>query len=61
MDVLEVVLSHVALGLEVKTGGGEESAVLLRRVPCSCGWRGCWYATATAAEESYVRHARRGR
>jgi len=43
---------HGALNQETKAG----STGTLYRVPCSCGWRGAWWLSATEAELSYIRH-----
>lgn len=32
------------------------SSRILRRIPCSCGWRGCWYATDEMVQRSFERH-----
>jgi hypothetical protein len=31
--------------------------VVLLRVPCSCGWRGAWYADPEYVARSFARHA----
>jgi len=32
------------------------SSTTLRRNPCSCGWRGCWFRDEAEQEASFARH-----
>lgn len=54
-------MAHEPMPYEVKAAVEFGTEVELIRIPCSCGWRGCWFATDEAAMRSYQRHAERER
>ena len=47
---------HVALAAERKESRQFGATVELLRFPCSCGWKGVWYASLDYAQGSHARH-----
>jgi hypothetical protein len=46
--------SHAPLPMQTKLS---PNGAPLYRIPCSCGWVGCWFASRQA--ESWMRHSQR--
>lgn len=47
-------MEHTPLPMQTKLSAKSQP---LYRIPCSCGWVGCWFASG--APESWVRHSTR--
>jgi hypothetical protein len=49
-------IPHAARPMEYRLADDFGAATCLKRIPCACGWRGCWFAKHVNAEKSYSQH-----
>lgn len=49
-------MTHQPLHQETKAS---DVGLPLYRIPCACGWRGCWYAVEMNAFRSFAKHVER--